>query len=1011
MLRSLDRTTPVIRTSILSTAHLQDDGCYNEEVDLVLNRSFYSARQISNLFGHQATVMKRRLIHNFVMHNLLDVNGKFNLVTAGFGGFGKPFGCGVMKAVTLLFFLALLTTGCSTSPSDLIRSAEGYRAKGDFIAAIIELKNALALEPDNVEANTLIGLSYAEVGEAVDAEKKLRRALELGVSQARVLPTLGQVLIETEQYQQAIDELRKGKDLDAETIAQVSLLIGRAQLELKQFTEARTQYLLATKSKPAEAKLGLARLAAVENDRKTAYKLTEEVLASAPTNVEAWIAKGDLLRGDSKREEGLKAYQQASTLNPAHVVARVSQAAAYADLGKYAEARGDLAQALKRAPANAMLRFTLASIALRERKFEECTDNLAAVFRIIPRHMPSLLLKGAMHFASNELQQAEFTFTAYLTLQPGNIYARKMLAAVLIRKGQPQSAVYLLEPMIPLVEGDAELLALAGEAYLQVGHTRKAKEYYEKSVALDPDNANNRVKLGVVQIKTGDRQKGIAELESAITLNPGESRADHTLIMILIAQNETDKAMRAVQSLEKRRPDKADTHFLKGAVYRAKQDWAAARASFEQALKLEPKSFASAASLAQIDIKDKKPEDARARMLSVLKLDPRNLDALLLLATMEFDAGRQKEGLDWLRKAVDDHPDSMLPFAVYANALLQAGQPADALAPAQKARELSPKEARLAELVGDIQKAMGKKDEAIVSYATATRLEPMSVALQIKLAEAFSSNGNLREADNILRRTLKILPQNIAVQSALAENLMQFGRYAEAIDLAKQIQRLVPKRATGHILEGEIGMGQQDYARAAAAFENANALEANGLIRVRLHQARTFLGKGAVSDAGLQEWVKAHPEDLSTRFYLAEIEGKAGRTKVSIEHYQAILKVSPKHAPALNNLAIALHQQGDPKAADYAIQAFQLKPNDARLADTAGWILVSQGKLLEGLPVLTKALSLDKDNPEIRYHLVQALVKAGDTARARSELKTLLASGRKFDQLEEARALLNRIGP
>ena len=80
------------------------------------------------------------------------------------------------------------------------------------------------------------------------------------------------------------------------------------------------------------------------------------------------------------------------------------------------------------------------------------------------------------------------------------------------------------------------------------------------------------------------------------------------------------------------------------------------------------------------------------------------------------------------------------------------------------------------------------------------------------------------------------------------------------------------------------------------------------------------------------------------------------------------------------------------------------------MADTAGWILVSQGKLLEGLPVLSKAVSLDGENPEIRFHHAQALAKAGDSARARSELKIVLASGKKFSQLDEARALMNRLG-
>ncbi len=799
----------------------------------------------------------------------------------------------------LLLCLAF-SAGCSKSTTDLLRSAEEFRAKGDFVSAIIQFKNALSKEPDNLEGNILLGLSYAETGEAVDAERKLRRALELKAPHGRVMPTLGRVLNETEQYQQTVDELRKAKDVTGEPAAQISLMIGNAQVELKQFAEARTQYLLAGTILPAEAKLGLAKVALAEGDRKAAYTMTQEVLDSAPKNIDAWIAKGDLLRGDSKNDEALKAYQQASALAPGHVVAQVSQAVAYINLGKYAEARAEIAKAQRRAPASAMLRFTLASVALRERKFEECTDNLAAVLRIIPRHMPSLLLGGAMHFAANNLQQAELAFTAYLTRQPGNIYARKMLAAVLLRKQQPQSAVYILEPMLPLVEGDGELLALAGEAYMQLGRTRKAKEYLERAVALDPQNANAFVNLGVARIKTGESQKGFAELESAIALNPGESRADHTLIMILIAQSETDKALQAVQALEKRRPDKADTHFLKGSVYRAKGDFVTARASFEQALKLQPNSFAAAASLAQLDMQDKKPDAARARMDAVLKLDPRNLDALLLLAVMEFDQGRQHEGVQWLRKAVGDHPNSMLPYAVLADALLKGGQPSEALGSAQKARELNPKDPRVAELIGDIHLAMGKKDSAVTSYAAAVQMQPTSIPLQIKLAQTFASTGNMREANNIIRRVVQAYPQSIDAKTALAENLMQSKNYAEAADLAKQIQRQEPKRALGYLLEGEIGMAQQDHARAAAAFEQANALEANGLTRVRLHQARSILGKGVASDSQLQEWVKLHPEDTSTRFYVGDLEGKAGHSKVAIEHYRAILKLNPKHIPALN---------------------------------------------------------------------------------------------------------------
>ena len=88
-----------------------------------------------------------------------------------------------------------------------------------------------------------------------------------------------------------------------------------------------------------------------------------------------------------------------------------------------------------------------------------------------------------------------------------------------------------------------------------------------------------------------------------------------------------------------------------------------------------------------------------------------------------------------------------------------------------------------------------------------------------------------------------------------------------------------------------------------------------------------------------------------------------------------------------------------------------LRPNDAVVADTLGLVLVEQGKLSEGLQVMLKAVSLSPDNPEIRFHLAQALVRLGDNARARNELKTSLESTQQFAQADEARALLKRLSP
>ena len=43
------------------------------------------------------------------------------------------------------------------------------------------------------------------------------------------------------------------------------------------------------------------------------------------------------------------------------------------------------------------------------------------------------------------------------------------------------------------------------------------------------------------------------------------------------------------------------------------------------------------------------------------------------------------------------------------------------------------------------------------------------------------------------------------------------------------------------------------------------------------------------------------------------------------------------------------------------------------MLDTYGWALVTRGKVHEGIQMLLKATSMEKDNPEMRYHLAKAL--------------------------------------
>src|SRR3954463_3342429 len=88
--------------------------------------------------------------------------------------------------------LAAFAVSCAQTndPVALIAKAQAYRKNGNYPAAIIELRNALQLNPEIGEARYLLGTAYLESGDAAFATVQLKKALEIGYDEKRVLPEL-----------------------------------------------------------------------------------------------------------------------------------------------------------------------------------------------------------------------------------------------------------------------------------------------------------------------------------------------------------------------------------------------------------------------------------------------------------------------------------------------------------------------------------------------------------------------------------------------------------------------------------------------------------------------------------------------------------------------------------------------------------------------------------------------------------------------------------------------------
>ncbi|PTR15112.1 putative PEP-CTERM system TPR-repeat lipoprotein [Nitrosospira sp. Nsp2] len=915
----------------------------------------------------------------------------------------------------LMISAVLLTgsiAGCGKSedPQTLVADAKRYQEKGDNSAAIIQLKNALQKNPDDPETRYLLGTIYRKTGDLQSAEKELRRALNLGIDPGRVVPDLGKTLLELGQFQQVLDETKSLSD--TRTSAEILTLRGRASLALGKGEDARELFRRALEGSPdfSDALVGLAQYSLSKQDLDAATQYSEQAVNADPKNADAWLFKGDLLRAVGKVDPALAAYDQVVKLKPNNAQAFLNRAFIETSTEKFEGAKADIEAARKIAPGSPLVLYAQALLDFTQGNHAAAWESLQQILSKAPGHMPTVLLAGATQLAMGSLPQAEQYLKQYLEKDPRNLYARKLLATALLKNRDTQRALSLLTPALrDGVDQDPQLFALAGEAYMQAKEFSKATEYFEKAVRIAPKSAMLHTALSSSKMSQGDNARAIAELEMATKLDPKSSQAGILLVMTHLRLKEPEKALQAVTTLEKEHPDNPVVQNIKGGIYLSRNDPGNARSSFEKALSLQPTYFPAAANLAQLDLRDDKPDAAKKRFEAILAKDKKNIQAMAALSAIALNQGQTKEATSWLERAVQNNPDVLEPSLLLAGHYLRVGEKQKALTLGQKLQGANPSNPEVLDVLAQAQFANNDKAAALETYNRLAAIRPNSHLVQFRIAAIHTAAENFPAAGDALKKALALKPDYLDAQLAQMGLEARQGNTEKAIAISRQIQKQHQKSPVGYVAEGDLLMQQKNPALAAKAYEHAFAISKNQPLMLKLHASLSQAGRGKEANSRLIQWLKENPSDVPLRMYLGEVYLADGQTRSAIEQYQTVLQQNPKYMPAMNNLATAYQQEKNPLALEYAEKAYQIAPDNPAIMDTLGWILIEQGNTGRGLPLLQKAVSLAPDVGEIRYHFAAALAKSGDKAKARKELEALLSNGKNFPSREEARTLLKQM--
>ncbi|MCB1995818.1 MAG: PEP-CTERM system TPR-repeat protein PrsT [Rhodoferax sp.] len=917
-----------------------------------------------------------------------------------------------LLAPTLLVSLLLAACG-GKDPAELITSAKGFADKGDHKAAIIELKTALQEAPNMAEARYLLGHSLLLSGDVVGSEVELRRALELGYDPNEVAPELARALFAKGDYQRLLELF--GTTVLNQPLAEADLKVtlARANGGLGRTEPARRAVDAALQAMPeyGPAKIFQARLQADSGDVDGALAVIDSQMERTPQDVEGWHVKGDLLYfGKRDMDRALAAYRQAIAVGPTYSPAHAGAMTALLAKGDVEGAKTQLEQLRKILPKHPQTLYFAASVALLDKDLEKAKELVDQLLRVSADNARALQLAGSIEFERRAWGQAESHLTKAIQLNPRLDYARRMLASTYLQRSEPGKALSTLQPLLEKSDAPAVVYTLKAQAHLQAGDLQDAEKAFATAAKINPGDVRNRTALAVSRVLKGDEGGGLGELRN-LAADADNTVADLPLIATLVRKNDLKGAMKAIDALEAKQPDRPVAANLRARLLLQQGDKAGAERSFRRALEIQPTFFPAAAALAQLALLDKRMDDAKRILNEFLAKSPTNTQALVASAALKARTGAAREEiLEMFNSAIRQAPTDPTPRLALVNYQLNTQDAKAALVSAQQAAAVLPDNPAVLDALGRAQAASGDTNQALASFGKLAQLVPNSAAPHLRSADVHWAARNTEGAIQALRRALGIDPDSLQAQRALIDAYLATDKRADALTVARQVRQQRPSQDVGYLLEGAIEASQRRWGQAISIYqEGLKAVPDSTELGTRMHIALMADKQDAQAAKWTADWLRLHPTDAAFRFYLGDVELARKRLSAAEGHYREVLKLQPENPLALNNVAWLMATAKKPGAVAMAEKAVALLPDRPVIMDTLALALASEGQMDKAVDIMRQAVRLEEKNPSLRFNLANLLIEAGDKPAAKTELETLAKLGEKFPRHREVAELLKTL--
>ncbi|MGD8569423.1 MAG: PEP-CTERM system TPR-repeat protein PrsT [Gammaproteobacteria bacterium] len=534
----------------------------------------------------------------------------------------------------------------------------------------------------------------------------------------------------------------------------------------------------------ARTLLGLVRLKLNKPDE--AQKMLDSAAESSKNDARLLATIGKAATASGDVQMGVDFLKRARKAKPDNPLIRAELAKVYLKEGAYDSAIDELKDITGEKADQAKL--LLVYSYLRKKDFDGARSTVKEMLKQQPKNPAWWTVSGSVEMIAGDRARAREHYHKALQLAPEFAGARLNLAKMALEDGDLAGAEEQFDKV--LANDNSNINALLGMAQVaeRRGNSGDAVDWLEKARQANNKALLPRLILARYYYKTGNADKSLAVAREAADIKPGNVEIHRLVAASLLKLNKPEQALETYQDISKKDPSNPLWQLELANVYQQLKDYQQARAALDKALTIKADYLPAKATLATIDLRQGKLDDAMARAERIIKDHPDSSTGHMLVGDIYAQQKKLQQAQQAYIRGFDVEPSPVLVNKIF----LASGQ----LNNYDKAIEISnrwlkkhPGDTNVRMYLALSYQALGQTDRAQTEYRQVLKSQPNHLMAINNMAYLLIPK-DLDRAREYAARAYKIAPDNFAIMDTYGWVLAQGSETERAVPILQKAVEL-----------------------------------------------------------------------------------------------------------------------------------------------------------------------------------------------------------------------------